>query len=227
MLAPPVAVNRTLAIERLDYNTPDGKDRVMGRVLINLPGRAGFHLEPLQGLSSRPLHENTVARRRAVTSTPSRPNLTNEARLSYSTMIWAGTARIPRSRRSTTDDPYFVNGVAYSGVTLPGSPAFYAYKNVNNSWEALDNVIWTHGQHLVTVGGGVLLRSSNGYLTAGRTASICSPTSSISLSANPAIFGAAIDRTALPIYSATRFQPHLQIRQYFLFAQDTYKLTCG
>ena len=43
-----------------------------------------------------------------------------------------------------------------SGVTLPGSPAFYAYKNTNKSWELLDNLIWTRGQHLVTVGGGVL-----------------------------------------------------------------------
>ena len=68
----------------------------------------------------------------------------------------------------TTSDSYDVNGVQYSGVTLPGSSAFYAYKNVNNTWEVLDNLIWTRGQHLVTVGGGLLWRSSNGYLTAGQ-----------------------------------------------------------
>ena len=48
-LAPPVSLNRTLAIERLDYNTPGGKDRVMGRLLLNRLGRAGFHLDAVQG----------------------------------------------------------------------------------------------------------------------------------------------------------------------------------
>ena len=45
-LTPPVAVNRTLAIERLDYNTPDGRERVMGRVLINLLGQPDFIWSP-------------------------------------------------------------------------------------------------------------------------------------------------------------------------------------
>ena len=30
---------------------------------------------------------------------------------------------------------------------LPGSPAFYAYSNQNQTWEMLDNLTWTHGRH--------------------------------------------------------------------------------
>ncbi len=48
MLAPPVAVNRTLAIERLDYNTPNGKERLMGRVVINRLAEPDFIWSPVQ-----------------------------------------------------------------------------------------------------------------------------------------------------------------------------------
>ena len=51
---------------------------------------------------------------------------------------------------------------------LPGSPAFYAYRNRNKTWEMLDNLLWARGRHVVTAGGGMLLRSSDGFLTAGR-----------------------------------------------------------
>src|ERR1700689_14463 len=106
--------------------------------------------------------------------------------------------RPPEVPTLTTQDQYVVNGVVQSGMTLPGSPAFYAYKNVNNSWEALDNVIWTHGQHLITVCGGVLLRSSNGYLTAGADGQYLFPNYLEFADGNASYFQAAIDRTALP-----------------------------
>ena len=51
-LAPPVAVNRTLAIERLDYNTPDGKERLMGRVLINRLTEPDFIWSPYKDFIS-------------------------------------------------------------------------------------------------------------------------------------------------------------------------------
>ncbi len=162
MLAPPVAVNRTLAIERLDYNTPDGKERLMGRVLINRLAEPDFIWSPYKDFISA-LHENTVAAGGSYIHA-FRANLTNEARLSYSTDDLGWNRPHPEIPSLTTNDSYVVDGVEYSGVTLPGSAAFYAYKNVNNTWEVLDNLIWTHGQHLVTVGGGLLWRSSNGYL---------------------------------------------------------------
>ncbi len=97
MLTPPVAVNRTLAIERLDYNTPDGKERLMGARGDQSSGRARFHLEPLQGF-----HLGAATRTRsppvAATSTRSSANLTNEARLSYSTDDLGWTVRIRKSQ---------------------------------------------------------------------------------------------------------------------------------
>ncbi len=109
---------------------------------------------------------------------------------------------------------------------MPGSPAFYGYKNTNDTWEVLDNLIWTHGQHLVTVGGGLLWRSSNGYLTAGARRPVYVPQRSlISHWAIQVFISAAIDRTALPNLTQPNTNRTYRYGQDFLFAQDTYKLT--
>jgi hypothetical protein len=222
-LSPPVAVNRTLLIERLDYNTPDGKDRVMGRVVINRMGEPDFIWTPYTAFIS-PLNENTLDAGGSYIHT-FLSNLTNEVRLSYSTDNLGWNRPHPDIPTLTTEDQYVVNGVEQSGVTLPGSPAFYAYKNVNNTWEVLDNVIWTRGQHLITLGGGVLLRSSNGYLTAGADGEYMYSNILQFALGNPDYFEAAIDRTALPTIQQPDYNRTYKYGQDFLFAQDTYKLT--
>jgi hypothetical protein len=213
MLSPPVAVNRTLAIERLDYNTPDGKERLMGRVLINRLAEPDFIWSPYKDFISA-LHENTVAAGGSYIHA-FRANLTNEARLSHSTDDLGWNRPHPEIPTLTTND----------GVTLPGSPAFYAYKNANNSWEVLDNLIWTRGQHLVTVGGGLLWRSSNGYLTAGQNGQYMFPSVALFALGEPGFFEAAIDRTALPSIQQPDPNRTYKYGQDFLFAEDTYKLT--
>jgi Carboxypeptidase regulatory-like domain/TonB-dependent Receptor Plug Domain len=222
-LSPPVAVNRTLLIERLDYNTPDDKNRVMARVLINRLDEPDFIWTPYKDFIS-PLHENTAAAGGSYIHT-FRSNLTNEARLSYSTDDLGWNRPHPEIATLTTEDQYVVNGVVQSGVTLPGSPAFYSYQNTNNSWELLDNVIWTRGQHLITVGGGALWRSSNGYLTAGADGQYFYPNILQFALGNPSFFEAAIDRTALPTIQQPDYNRTYKYGQDFLFAQDTYKLT--
>jgi hypothetical protein len=212
-LAPPVAVNRTLAIERLDYTRPGGKDRVMGRLLINRFDEPDFIWSPYKDFISA-LNENTWALGGSYIHSL-RANLTNEARLSYSSddLHW---------NRPHPEIPTLVSA---DGTALPGSPAFYAYKNVNNSWELLDNVIWSHGRHMLTAGAGLLLRSSDGYLTAGRDGEYGFDNIIFFELAIPSDFRAAIDRTTLPTLQQPAFDRTYQYRQYFLFAQDTYKIS--
>ncbi|HTR36327.1 MAG TPA: TonB-dependent receptor [Bryobacteraceae bacterium] len=222
-LTPPVSLNRTLAIERLDYDPANGKDRLMGRVLINRLSQPDFIWSPYQGFDS-PLNQDTVAAgvsyMRAF-----RPDLTNEARASFSSDDLGWNRPHPEIPTLTTSDIYYVNGVAQSGVTLPGSPAFYAYQNNNHTWELLDNLIWTRGQHLLTLGGGGLWRSSDGYLTAGRDGQyMFSNMVSFALD-QPSYFRAAIDRLALPAVQQPDFNRTYTYSQYFVFAQDTYKVT--
>jgi Carboxypeptidase regulatory-like domain/TonB-dependent Receptor Plug Domain len=222
-LSPPVAVNRHLLIERADYNTRDGRDRIMARVLINRLGEPDFIWTPYKDFISA-LHENTVAAGGSYIHS-FHSNLTNEVRLSYSTDDLGWKRPHPEIPTLLTQDEYVANGVLLSGATLPGSPAFYSYQNTNNSWEVLDNVIWTHGQHLITAGGGILLRSSDGYLTAGEDGQFTFGSVLQFAFGNPTFFQAAIDRTALPAIQQPNFNRTYKYGQDFLFAQDTFRVT--
>lgn len=223
MLAPPVGVNRILAIERLDYSPAGGKDRLMARVLINRLTEPDFIWSPYKSFVS-PLIENTVAAGGSYIHT-FQADLTNEARLSYSTDQLGWNRPHPEIPTLTTSDAYSVDALQYSGVTLPGSPAFYSYQNNNNTWEALDNLIWTHGRHLVTVGGGVLWRGSNGYLTAGQDGQYFFGNILDFALGTPSYLEAAIDRSTLPAIQQPNPNRTYNYGQDYLFAQDTFKLT--
>ncbi len=212
-LAPPVAVNRTLAIERLDYTRPGGKDRVMGRLLINRFDEPDFIWSPYQDFISV-LNQNTWALGGSYIHS-FRSNLTNEARLSYSSddLHW---------NRPHPEIPTLVSN---DGTALPGSSAFYAYKNVNDSWELLDNAIWARGRHLVTLGAGLLLRSSDGFLTAGRDGEYGFSNIITFALQFPFAFRTSIDRNSLPALQQPSYNRTYRYNQYFLFAQDTYRVT--
>lgn len=223
-MEPPVEIDRKEAIERLDYTTPSQKDRLMGRALINRLGEPDFIWSPYAGFNSA-LNGYTVELGASEVHV-FLPNLTNEGRFSFSddNLHWNRPhPEIPSLAAAATFFP--------TSVTLPGSSAFYAYKNANKSWEPLDNLIWSHAQHLVTVGAGLLLRSSDGYLTAGQGGEYIFP-SIVSFALGeplgpqqPVYFSAPIDRTTLPNLQIPNFNRTYQYAQYFLFAQDTYKIT--
>jgi len=212
-LAPPVAVNRTLAIERLDYMQPAGRDRVMARVLINRLTEPDFIWSPYKDFISA-LHQNTWALGMGYIHS-FRANLTNEARFSYSDddLHW------------NRPHPEIPSLVSSDGVALPGSPAFYEYKNVNKSWELLDNVIWSRGRHLITAGAGTLWRSSDGYLTAGRDGEYIFSNIALFAVDLPAYVRGSIDRVILPAVQQPDPNRSYTYRQFFLFAQDTYKVS--
>jgi hypothetical protein len=213
MLAPPVEVDRTLAIERLDYNSPNGKDKVMARAMGSFLREPDFIWTPYPDFISA-LHENTWTLGFTETHT-FRPSLTNEARGGFSQddLHW---------NRPHSEVPTLVSS---DGVTLPGSPAFYGYKNVNRSGELLDSLIWAHGKHLMTFGAGVLFRGSDGYLTAGQDGQyIFNTVVSFALD-SPSFFRAAIDRTALPALQQPDTNRNYQYNQFFGFFQDTFKVS--
>jgi len=216
-LAPPVTDRRILAVERLDQTTRDGKNRVMGRLLLSRIDRPDFIWSPYPDFVSA-LDQNTWALGGSYLR-QIRSNLTNEARLSFSNddLHW---------NRPHPEIPTLVSA---DGVTLPGSPAFYEYKNVNRSEEVLDNVIWAHGRHLVTGGAGMLFRHSDGYLTAGRDGEyiFSGPIASVVLFGldRPSYFSASLTRQNLPNLSQPDFNREYSYGQSFAFIQDTFKIT--
>ena len=212
-LAPPVEVDRHLAIERFDYNAPGGKDRVMGRFMGSLVTQPDFIWSPYKDFISG-LHDNTWSA--GITDTHTfRPNLTNEARAGFSddNLYW---------NRPHSEIPTLLSG---DGVSLPGSPAFYAYKNDNRTWEFLDNLIWARGKQQITAGVGALLRASDGYLTAGENGEYFFPNVALFAFDNPTYFRAAIQRSTLPSLQIPNSNRSFRYQQYYGFAQDTYKVT--
>ncbi len=216
-LSPPVAVNRTLAMTRIDY-APNAKDRFTGRLSFARLGEPDFIWSPYPAFIS-PLSEDTtsfaITWQRSIT-----PALTNEAKLGYSTdnLNW---------NRAHPEIPTLISG---DGTTLPGSPAFYSYKNLSNTWELLDNVIRAHGRHVTTVGGGVLFRNTSGYLTAGQDGQYLFSNIAFFALDRPAFFSAAVaEPLPLPNHTVTAQLPSYnrdyRYNQFFLFAQDSFKLT--
>ena len=195
----------------------------MGRLLINRLDRPDFIWTPYKDFVSA-LHQNTWALGGSYTRMI-RADLTNEARISGSNDDLGWNRPHPEIPTLSTNDVYLVSGIPQVGLTLPGSPAFYAYQNTNKTVELLDNVIWSHGQHIVTAGAGLLLRSSDGYLTAGRDGEYLFNNIVTFALDSPSFFRAAIDRTAQPAIQQPAFDRTYHYTQYFLFAQDTYKLT--
>ena len=212
-LAPPVEVDRTLSIQRLDYNSPGGKDQIMLRGMGSFLRQPDFIWTPYPAFISA-LHENTWTPGISETHRI-RPSLTNEFRAGYSRddLHW----NRPHSEIPTL--------TSEDGTTLPGSPAFYAYKNINATAEFLDNLIWAHGKHLMTAGTGLLLRRSIGYLTAGQDGQYLFNNVLTFALDSPSYFQAAIARTALPNLQEPDTNRNYGYKLFFGFFQDTYKLS--
>jgi Carboxypeptidase regulatory-like domain/TonB-dependent Receptor Plug Domain len=212
-IAQPVEEDRTLAMQRFDYSTPSGRDRVMFRAMGSIVTEPDFIWSPYPAFTSA-LHENTWSA--AISDTHTfHAGLVNESRAGFSSddLSW----NRPHSEIPTL--------ASEDGVTLPGSPAFYAYKNVNRSGEFVDNVIWSRQRHQVTAGAGVLLRGSDGYLTAGQDGQYIFTNVITFALDEPISFRAAIDRNTLPAIQQPDTNRSYRYQQYFGFVQDTYKLT--
>src|SRR5262249_44689869 len=152
----PVVVNRLLALERGDYSTKSGRDRLMARLVLDRFKEPDFSWSPYADFIT-PLYQDTTGIAgnwtRALTS-----RLTSELKLSYSddNLWW---------NRAHPEIPTLVSG---DGVTLPGSPLFYSYRNQNKSFEGIYSAVWTRRKYVIAAGAGLLLRWNSGHLTAGQ-----------------------------------------------------------
>lgn len=211
-LAPPVSVNRSLAIERVDYNRGP-KDRISGTFLLMRFGRPDFIWTPYKDFVS-PLQQNTWRLSGSYVRTFS-AELINDARVAYSSDDLHWDRPHPEVATLASND----------GTVLPGSPAFYAYKNRSRTVELLDNLTWMRGVHRIAVGGGALLRNLDGYLTAGRDAQYQFTGITTFALDRPSFFRAGIDRLALDTPAVPKYDREYRYQQYFLFAQDTVRLS--
>ncbi len=209
-LAPPVSVNRIVAVERVDYQAR--RDQFTGSLLLARLTRPDFIWSPYTDFSSA-LHQNTWRLSGSYVHTFS-ANLISDFRAAYSDddLFW---------NRPHPEIPTLVSS---DGTMLPGSLAFYEYKNRNRTAELLENFAWSAGPNRITAGGGALLRFSEGLLSAGRE-----PQYTFSNILNfaldrPAFVRAAIRRSTLPAIQQPDSNRDYRYQQYFGFVQDTLRL---
>lgn len=161
-VAQPVVINRLLALQRGDYISKNGQDHFSGRLAYAKTDHPNFFWSPYPdfitpfGQSTKGLAGNW---QRSWT-----PRTTTELKVSYSddTLGWdRAHPEIPTLR--VGNDPSIG-----TSPTLPGSPVFYSYRNHNRSFETIFSAVVTRNRHVLTTGGGFVLRLNDGYLTAGR-----------------------------------------------------------
>jgi hypothetical protein len=219
-VSPTVSVDRWLALSRVDYLLSGGKHRMTARPIVSRLSRPDFVWSPYKDLVGSATENETGFALAAQSSF--RPNLTNEARLGGS---WS-ELNLPRPHPEIPVLTGSAVTVALGTIEsrLPSSRTFASFDNRPRSWELLDNLVWSHGAHLVTTGGGILWRGLDGSLAP--AAQVIFDTLATFAQDAPTSFRAPLDRTFLP---STRVLPpfdrEYRWNQYFFFFQDTFRVT--
>ena len=211
-IAQPVSSDRYLALPRVDY-IPAGAHRLMGRLSVVRVNRPEFIWTPYKDFVS-PLNQSTTSLALTPVSTLG-PNVVNEARFGVSAddLHW------------DRPHPEIPTLVSIDGAVLPGSPAFYAYRNHSRHFELVDNLLWARGRHILKFGAGFLLRRLDGFLTAGRDAEFIFGNVVDFALAQPVFLAAAALRQNLPQLTTPNYDREYRYNQFSFFAQDTFKIT--
>jgi hypothetical protein len=212
-ISPPVALSRILALPRADYLRRDGAERVAMRVAVARERQPDFLWSPYRDFVS-PLVNNTISLG-ATWLRSIRSDLINEFRFGWS----ADDLRFDRAH------PEIPTLSSADGTTLPGSPAFYGYRNHGHSQEIVDNILWTLGRHVLKFGGGVLSRQLSGYLTAGRDGYFIFNAVSQFGADSPSLFYATVDRMQLPSQITPHYDRSYRYRQIYGFVEDSFKVS--
>jgi hypothetical protein len=110
-------------------------------------------------------------------------------------------------------------------VILPGSPAFYAFRARNSTFQLGDEVFRAFGSHIVRFGGDFLLRYQEGFLSAGQDGRYTFPTV-VSFAADlPSEFSITLNRQNLPGLSLPNFEREYRYNQWSGFFQDTWRVS--
>jgi hypothetical protein len=209
--SPPVSVDRWQALPRVDYTTKSGAHRFSGRVALARLSRPDFVWSPYRDFIAG-FNQNDTSLAVSLTSIL-RPGMTNEARLGRS---WGSMAL----RRPHPEIPALTTA---DSVTLPGSQIFSEFTNDTGNWEMLDNVLLVQGRHAWKLGGGALIRTLSGDLTAARDGLYYFNSISDFAKDRPSYFGVSLNRRDLPKFRLPRFDRRYRLNQFFVFLQDSYR----
>jgi len=210
--APPVVVDRLLALERGDYSARGGRDHLMGRLALVRVSEPDFFWNPYPDFIAG-LKQHTTGAMLGWTHTWT-PRLTSELKASYSDdNLWWDRPH-----------PEIPTLASFDGTLLPASNLFYAYRNHNRSPEIIYSTVWTRNRHVVTAGAGLLFRFNSGYLTAGRDGEYIFGTAASFALDRPAEFRAMINRLS-PTPVQPDYNRSYSYAQNYFFVQDSFRVS--
>jgi hypothetical protein len=211
----PVTVNRWTALERFDSLSRGGTERVMARLAVAQSSQPDFIWSPYKDFVSG-LSEPVLSLAGSLASSI-RPRLSNDFRFGWSrnTIDW---------NRAHPEIPTLIDS-SPQGVLLPGSLAFYAFRNRNNTYQLSDEVFRVFGRHIVRFGGDFLLRYQEGFLSAGRDGRYAFPTVVDFAADLPSEFSVTLHRKILPGLSVPDFERRYRYHQVSGFLQDTWRVS--
>lgn len=205
--APSVSTDRTAALVRLDRAA--GSHHTSARFAFGGTSRPDFIWTPYRDFVSGLWHRSISMAVSETTTADS--NVSNEFRFGWSTDLLQWDRAHPEIPTLWSLD----------GTVLPGSPAFYAFRNRGRGMEISEGLTWNAEKHLLKFGGGLLLRQLEGYLTAGRDGRyVFGDFLDFAVDA-PLLFSAPLARRSLPDFQLPRFDREYRFPQFHFFAQDT------
>lgn len=214
-IAQPANFDQYLGLPRVDYVFAGGAQRIFARASIANLERPDFIWSPYARFSS-PLTQRVFSPGGSWLAALS-PHTTNETRLG-----WSGDDL--HFDRANPDIPTLVSA---DGVTLPGSPAFYGYRNRTHSLEWLDDLTLVRRRHVLKFGGGGLFRSLDGYLSAGAGGYYKFQSLADFVANTPEIIRVALSRADFQsgVYTLPDYNRAYRYNQWFGFAQDSFRVS--
>lgn len=146
----PVTVDRSIAMERLDYRSPGRKSSLTARLALSRTRQPDFIASPYRGMDT-PLVHNTNNLLLAYTQTL-HVGIVNELRGAFS----PGTIDLRTPHRELPILQYLYNSEVAFRMPSSTSPIDFGMRG--SVWELSDGISFGQGQHVFTAGGSALLR---------------------------------------------------------------------
>ncbi len=212
-LSPPTPINQILLLERMDYRSASGSDRLTGRLAVSRQSQPDFTFSPYPDFTSgASVNSSGVAIEYLHTLGP---GLANDFRFGWS----------DDNQRLNRAHPEIPTLQSSDGTVLPSSPLLRASLDHDSTWEFSNSLVWIRGRHIVTAGGGYELNLPSSTNSFGQDGYFVFPSVIQFLQDSPSQLGIATSRQDLPQLTLPDLNRSYRSNEFFGFVQDNLKLT--
>ena len=211
-LAAPLVVDQYLLLERLDYNSKSGANRLTGRFAASRQSQPDFVFSPYKEFISGSRVNNSGVAIEYLHSLSA--SLVNDLRGGFQ----QGEQRVDRSH------PELPTLQISDGTNLPGSPILSGFRDTRDTMEITDSVASIRGRHVITAGGGFELIRPSSTATFGQAGPLVFSSVLDYALDRPSLLELAVSRKSLPSFVPPDYTRHYTNKEFFGFLQDNFRL---